>query len=170
MADETTLYDPPRRLLADLIAERGADLAGVSRAIGRNHAYLSQFLRGTTRELPERAREALGRYFQIAPDRFRAPNEAGDDAAPAELIDQMLAGLGEIDRPRRQLAVAAATALLEGEAPPSPVVFDELVNQIYRALTSAAAAGRPITTEAGAAAMVERLARRWALSYLSSLD
>src|SRR5487761_1246522 len=145
MADETTLYDPPRRLLADLIAERGADLAGVSRAIGRNHAYLSQFLRGTTRELPERAREALGRYFQIAPDRFRAPNEAGDD-------------------------VAAATALLEGEAPPSPVVFDELVNQIYRALTSAAAAGRPITTEAGAAAMVERLARRWALSYLSSLD
>jgi hypothetical protein len=70
--------DPVRALVERLVAERRVELATVSRAIGRNHAYLSQFLsRGVPRHLPERAREALARYFNISADALRPPEERG---------------------------------------------------------------------------------------------
>ena len=64
--------DPVRTRLIDLIAERGADLATVSRAIGRNHSYLHTFVRkGIPTRLGEREREALATYFGVHPDEFR---------------------------------------------------------------------------------------------------
>ena len=56
----------PRLVLEKLCAERGENFASLSRLIGRNDAYIQQYLRkGTPRQLKERERRTLARYFQI---------------------------------------------------------------------------------------------------------
>jgi phage repressor protein C with HTH and peptisase S24 domain len=56
----------PRHVLETLCAERGENFASLSRLIGRNDAYIQQYLRkGTPRQLKERERRTLARYFQI---------------------------------------------------------------------------------------------------------
>ena len=55
-----------RHVLERLCAERGENFASLSRLIGRNDAYIQQYLRkGTPRQLRERERRTLARYFQI---------------------------------------------------------------------------------------------------------
>lgn len=56
----------PRQVLEQLCAERRENFASLSRLIGRNEAYIQQYLRkGTPRTLKERERRTLARYFQI---------------------------------------------------------------------------------------------------------
>jgi phage repressor protein C with HTH and peptisase S24 domain len=56
----------PREVLQKLCAERGENFAALSRLIGRNDAYIQQYLRkGTPRQLKERERRTLARYFQV---------------------------------------------------------------------------------------------------------
>lgn len=56
----------PRQVLERLCAERSENFAGLSRMIGRNDAYIQQYLRkGTPRQLKERERRILARYFQV---------------------------------------------------------------------------------------------------------
>jgi len=56
----------PRQVLERLCNERGENFASLSRLIGRNDAYIQQYLRkGTPRQLKERERRTLARYFQI---------------------------------------------------------------------------------------------------------
>ena len=53
-------------MLERLCAERGENLAALSRMVGRNDAYFQQYLRkGTPRQLRERERRALARYFKV---------------------------------------------------------------------------------------------------------
>ncbi len=57
----------PRQVLEQLCIERGENFASLSRLIGRNDAYIQQYLRkGTPRTLPERERRTLARYFQVS--------------------------------------------------------------------------------------------------------
>lgn len=61
MADEDA-----RAALQRLIEERREDYAGLSRLIGRNPAYIQQFIkRGTPRRLAEEDRRLLARYFEV---------------------------------------------------------------------------------------------------------
>ena len=56
----------PREFLQTLIEERREDYAGLSRLIGRNPAYIQQFIkRGTPRKLAEDDRRTLARYFNV---------------------------------------------------------------------------------------------------------
>ncbi len=56
----------PREFLERLIEERREDYAGLSRLIGRNPAYIQQFIkRGTPRKLAEDDRRTLARYFNV---------------------------------------------------------------------------------------------------------
>lgn len=67
--------DPPRQELLRLVADRQTDLATVSRRIGKNHAYLHQYVKqGKPRRLSEEIRELLGHHFMVNPDVFR-PHE-----------------------------------------------------------------------------------------------
>ncbi len=60
------MTDDPRDTLQRLCLERGESLAGLSRLLGRNDAYLQQYLRkGSPRRLPEAERRTLARYFAI---------------------------------------------------------------------------------------------------------
>jgi SOS-response transcriptional repressor LexA len=72
--DQTRKLDAPRKLLVDTLAQRpDLDLKKLSLAIGRNHAYLQQFLmRGSPRELPEAARHALAPLMGVSPDDLRS--------------------------------------------------------------------------------------------------
>lgn len=61
-------------------------MATVSKAIGKNHAYIYQFLtKSVPKKLPEDAREALGSYFNVDPEFFRDPTEPVYKKPPNEL-------------------------------------------------------------------------------------
>ena len=66
--------DAARKLLVDTLARRpDLDLKNLSLTIGRNHAYLQQYLmRGSPRELPEAARHGLAPLLGISPDDLRS--------------------------------------------------------------------------------------------------
>ena len=60
------MINNPRLVLERLCAERGEDFAGLSRMLGRNAAYIQQFVRrGVPRRLGEEERGKLARYFGI---------------------------------------------------------------------------------------------------------
>lgn len=67
----------PRTVLTALIAERGADCAALSRLIGRNPAYVQQFIRrGSPKRLAERDRAVLARFFDVPEARLGGPAPA----------------------------------------------------------------------------------------------
>ncbi|MBR0553802.1 S24 family peptidase [Stakelama marina] len=68
----------PRAALDALVHERGESYAALSRMLGRNPAYLQQYVkRGSPRILPERDRAMLARYFGVAEAQLGGPAEAG---------------------------------------------------------------------------------------------
>jgi phage repressor protein C with HTH and peptisase S24 domain len=90
----------PRAVLERLIRERGEDYAGLSRLIGRNAAYVQQYVkRGTPKRLAEEDRRLLARYFGIdeallggpaaaaAPDTVRVPRLEVEASAGSGALD-----------------------------------------------------------------------------------
>jgi len=58
--------DSVRDLVRTTLAQRGLNMSQVSKALGRNHAYLHQFLdRGIPAQLPEAVREQLAGILQV---------------------------------------------------------------------------------------------------------
>jgi phage repressor protein C with HTH and peptisase S24 domain len=67
----------PRAALSALIARSGASYAALSRLIGRNDAYLQQFVaRGSPRRLAERDRRLLAAYFGVAETELGADRDS----------------------------------------------------------------------------------------------
>lgn len=74
------LDDPVRKAVASALEDAGLDMSEVSLKLGRNHAYLQQFLkRGTPAELPEDFRDGLAAMTGKPASAFRG---AGRAAAP----------------------------------------------------------------------------------------
>lgn len=112
-----------RTNLEGLIRERGEDFASLSRLIGRNSAYIQQFIkRGVPKKLDEDDRRVLAEYFGVdeavlgAPSRPRAPasRSAFRDAPDLILVPRLDVGasagpgaLGAEDRVRVNLAFQA---------------------------------------------------------------
>jgi hypothetical protein len=64
--DDPAHTDQVRKNLERLAIERGESLGALSRLIGRNDAYLQQFIRrGTPSRLAEDDRLKLAQFFQI---------------------------------------------------------------------------------------------------------
>jgi len=79
------MVNDPRLVLERLCAERGDDFAGLSRMLGRNAAYIQQYVRrGVPKRLGEDERRKLARYFGIAEALLGGPAE--DPAAPRGLL------------------------------------------------------------------------------------
>lgn len=112
--------DPVRRTLIQLIALRDppTDLKKASLAIGRNHAYLHQFIhRGTPRRLPEEVRHALAAYLGVAESALRDPGDGPGEAETATEVDLPrfeLPGVAAIPEVNVR-AAAGAGALVEAE-------------------------------------------------------
>ena len=60
------VLDSPRQRLLHLLEEQRTTLAEASRAVGRNHAYLHQYVnRGSPKRLPEDVRLSLARLLRV---------------------------------------------------------------------------------------------------------
>ncbi|GAA4015724.1 hypothetical protein GCM10022280_13150 [Sphingomonas swuensis] len=115
----------PREVLQRLCRERGEDFASLSRLVGRNPAYIQQFIRrGTPRRLPEQERRTIARHFGIS-ERLLGGEE--QVSALAGLVPVALLDLG----------VSAGQGALAGdERPQARIAFDQ---HWLRRLTQAAA-------------------------------
>jgi phage repressor protein C with HTH and peptisase S24 domain len=79
------MISDPRAVLERLCAERGEDFAGLSRMLGRNSAYIQQFVRrGVPKRLKEEERRKLARYFSISETLLGGPPES--EQAPSGLV------------------------------------------------------------------------------------
>jgi len=89
--------DKIRSALKRLIDDRGVDMASVSKAIGKNHAYIQQYLtRGVPAELGYKTALALSDYFGCGLEIFgiRAGKPVSNDARPHPLVSiRKLTGL-----------------------------------------------------------------------------
>lgn len=75
----------PRSALEALVRERGEDYASLSRLIGRNPAYIQQFIkRGSPQKLDEEDRRMLAAYFGVSEQLLGGPAENAVRALPAE--------------------------------------------------------------------------------------
>jgi phage repressor protein C with HTH and peptisase S24 domain len=102
-----------RTELQRLIDERGEDYASLSRLIGRNAAYVQQFIkRGVPRRLAEQDRRTLARYFDVPEELLGGPSlaERTDDLV---LVPRLAVG-----------AAAGAGALNSEERARSHFAFD----------------------------------------------
>ena len=73
---KAALMPDPRLVLERLCAERGEDFAGLSRMLGRNAAYIQQYVRrGVPKRLKEEERRKLARYFSISESLLGGPAE-----------------------------------------------------------------------------------------------
>jgi phage repressor protein C with HTH and peptisase S24 domain len=104
------VHPDPRAVLERLIVERREDYAALSRLIGRNSAYIQQFIkRGTPRKLAEDDRRKLARYFGVDEHELGGP-VAGVPAEPEALIPiarysvAASAGPGALDGLERPIA------------------------------------------------------------------
>jgi len=96
-----------RAALDALIRERGEDYASLSRLLGRNPAYIQQFIkRGVPKKLDEEDRAKLARYFGVS-EALLGGREAGepDDLIAVPVLDvQASAGPGAFADSERALA------------------------------------------------------------------
>ena len=104
-----------RAALERLIEERREDYASLSRLIGRNPAYIQQFIkRGVPRRLAEEDRRTLARYFGVGEDVL------GGRASPAPPADGKMVAVPRLDVG----ASAGAGALAGEERPRGHIAFD----------------------------------------------
>ena len=99
-----------RTAIQALAAQAGVSLAALSRMLGRNEAYLQQFVqRGTPRVLAEGDRRQLAEFFGVPETRLGASPEAGPmlmrrlavaaSAGPGATVDgEVMLGVEAIDR------------------------------------------------------------------------
>ncbi len=103
-----------RAALQRLIEDRGEDYAGLSRLLGRNPAYVQQYIkRGSPRRLAEEDRRRLARYFGV------------DEAVLGALPSEPPASGGLVPVPRLDVGAAAgAGAFGDDERARGHIAFD----------------------------------------------
>ncbi len=105
-----------RAALERLIQERREDYAGLSRLIGRNAAYIQQFIkRGTPRKLDPDDLDTLARYLGVSTAELGGRGSS-DSLGPAALVRVPRLDVG---------ASAGPGALNDREAPVSHIAFDQ---------------------------------------------
>jgi hypothetical protein len=106
----------PRVVLERLCAEHGEDFAGLSRMLGKNPAYIQQFVRrGVPKRLKEEERRKLARYFSISESILGGP-------PPDELVGPQ----GLLSIKRHPIGVSAGPGSLVTEELGKPYfAFDE---------------------------------------------
>jgi hypothetical protein len=105
--------DDPRAALDRLIRDNGDDYVSISRLLGRNAAYVQQYLkRGSPKRLPEHERGLLARYFGVDEKLLGAVTNPGGRAM--RTVAKLAVG-----------ASAGAGALNDAEALAGKIDFDE---------------------------------------------
>jgi repressor LexA len=104
--------DDPRQVLEAAVLIRGESFAALSRLLGRNSAWVQQYVRrGTPRVLPERDRGILARYLDIDEEALGAPPAEQDGTTRVARLDVR--------------AAAGAGVLVEDDIALPSVAFDD---------------------------------------------
>lgn len=118
------MSEDARSALEALVQSRGEDYASLSRLIGRNPAYIQQFIRrGTPKRLAERDRRLLADYFRVDEDRLGGPPPpVRDDLVHVPLLDVgASAGAGrEVAAEREAMRLGFPRAMLRELAAGAP--------------------------------------------------
>ena len=111
--------DDPRAALDRLLAERGIDYVRLSERIGRNPAYIQQYIkRGSPRRLAEQDRARIAAYLGVSESMLGGP--VGRVAVPTRTR-----GPGMILVPKLAIGASAGSgASIDGEAVEGEVAFD----------------------------------------------
>ena len=105
------ITDPRARLLA-LANDRGASLSALSALIGRNQAYLQQFVKkGSPRKLEEGDRRTLARFFGVDESVLGGAEEISS-APPTSSVSPW------VDVPRLALGASAGPGAMAGAETP----------------------------------------------------
>ena len=114
------VFEDARTALDRIIRERGEDYTALSRLIGKNPAYIQQFIkRGTPRTLGERDRATLAAYLQIDEQLLGAPASRSASVAGNTPMAAM------VTVPRLDIgASAGAGGFAEGEGASAHFAFD----------------------------------------------
>ncbi len=163
----------PRSTLAALAADSGTSLSALSRMLGRNVAYLQQYVRrGSPRRLEDDDRQRLAAFFGVAEtllggeggaETWRVPRyDVAASAGPGALVDgELLSGSDLIDP-----ALARRLGLTRGQAAMLRVRGDSMApglvdgDQILLDLTSRTPGARAavFVIRIGEVLMVKRVA------------
>ena len=110
----------PRLALEQLNRERGEDYASLSRLLGRNSAYIQQFIkRGVPRKLDEDDRRILAQYFGVPQQTLGGPAENALRTVEAVGTDKALRAAELVLVPHISAAASAG---------PGAIAFDERVS------------------------------------------
>jgi hypothetical protein len=102
-----------RAALVALVEQHGESYAALSRRIGRNAAYLQQFVtRGHPRELAERDRQFLARYFGVADTALGGAEAPAVAEVPRLDLGASAGPGGVVDRETRRRPALLAADLL----------------------------------------------------------
>lgn len=122
--------DTVRDRLDALIAARGLSYAGVSALLGKNAAYVQQFIkRGTPKKLDEDDRRLLAEFFGVSEAELGAPGDPirpfrGGGRSPMRGARPPRPGMRLI--PRLPIGASAGPGTLEiDELPTAEIAFDE---------------------------------------------
>lgn len=115
----TDFIQDPRAALDSLLNDRGIDYARLSQVIGRNPAYIQQYIkRGSPRRLAEQDRARIAAYLGVSEAMLGGPVQR--IATPARVR-----GPGMVLVPKLAIgASAGAGASVDGEAVEGEVAFD----------------------------------------------
>ena len=112
-------FHDPRAALDRLLQDKGIDYAHLSAKIGRNPAYIQQYIkRGSPRRLAEQDRARIAAYLGVSESMLGGP--IGRVAVPARAR-----GTGMILVPKLAIGASAGSgASIDGEAVEGEVAFD----------------------------------------------
>lgn len=128
--DTAARADLARLTLRRFADERGESLASLSRLVGRNAAYLQQYLeRGSPKSLPDDVRQTLARYLRID-ERLLGAHDPYQPTAttPAPLRDAL-------DRFAAFRAAAASGAVIDTATGLTLNDLDRIVSALHDRLT-----------------------------------
>ncbi|UKK85964.1 peptidase S24 [Sphingopyxis sp. BSN-002] len=120
----TDFDSDPRAALDRLLAEKGIDYAQLSARIGRNPAYIQQYIkRGSPRRLAEEDRARIAAYLGVSESLLGGPARRVAATPPASRAQSR--GADMVLVPKLAIgASAGAGAIAEGEPVEAQVAFD----------------------------------------------
>ncbi|WP_271300707.1 S24 family peptidase [Sphingomonas sp. CV7422] len=167
--------EDPRRRLTALAAARGDSLAALSRMLGRNDAYLQQFVaRGSPRRLADDDRRRLSDYFGVADSELGGPAasrlfalprlDVAASAGPGAFVDtEIVLGTAALDPAlATQLGLRdgmAAIVRVRGDSMEPGLIDGDLI-VVDRARARPDAQPRVHVVRIDGTVMVKRVARR----------
>ncbi len=84
------MSDPVRKRIRQLIGDKGLDMKSLSLALGKNHAYLQQYLeRGIPKELNERSRMLLAEQLDVDEAELGGPRGPRPARPAADVFEQI---------------------------------------------------------------------------------